>query len=219
MEKKGTERYREFRNEMKRSSEICGTAKTASLAILSIIGFLCIFFLPKVMPQVMISFEKAVVFLLIFNLTAFLIIFGLPVEAEKIKERHLVRKFREMFPEYVHCTETDIKKYLDNVEGKWNYSEDEKLDCAKFEEYFLEEKKNSLKYIKTVLSWTDESPASKRKKLNGILRGASLEEIKRMSEIALGNEMKEKTEKYLEYNEISFLDTGKDEDGIHKEKA
>lgn len=31
--------------------------------------------------------------------------------------------------------------------------------------------------------------------------------------------MKEKTEKYLEYNEISFLDTGKDEDGIHKEKA
>ena len=70
-----------------------------------------------------------------------------------------------------------------------------------------------------MLLWTDESSASKRKELNGILRGASLEEIKRMSETALSNEMKEKTEKYLEYNEISFLDTGKDEDGIHKEKA
>lgn len=219
MEKKGTERYREFRNEMKRSSEMCGTAETASLAILSIIGFLCIFFLPKAMPQVMISFEKAAGLMVIFTLMAFFGIFGLPVAAEKIKERHLVRKFRKMFPEYVHCTETDIKKYLDNVEGKWNCSEDEELDCARFEEYFLEEAKNSLKWVRKVLSWTDESPASKRKKLNGILRGASLEEIKRMSEIALRNEMKEKTEKYLEYNEISFLDTGKDEDGIHKEKA
>lgn len=219
MEKKGTERYREFRNEMKRSSEICGTAKTASLAILSIIGFLCIFFLPKAMPQVMISFEKAVAFLLIFNLTAFLIIFGLPVTAEKIRGRHLTRKFREMFPEYVHCTGTDIKKYLDNAEGKWHDSGNEVLDYARFEEYFLDEEKNSLKYVKTVLSWTDESPASKRKELKGILKGTSLEEIKRMSKIALGNEMKEKTEKYLEYNEISFLDTGKDEDGIHKEKA
>lgn len=219
MEKKGTERYREFRNEMKRSIEICSTAETASLAILSIIGFLCIFFFPKVMPQVLISFEKADVPLVIFTLTAFLVIFQLPVTAEKIRERHLTRKFREMFPEYVHCTDTDIKKYLDNAEGKWHDSGNEKLDCTRFEEYFLEEEKNSLKCVKRVLLWTDESPASKRKELNGILRGASLEEIKKMSEIALRNEMKEKTEKYLEYNEISFLDTGKDEDGIHKEKA
>lgn len=219
MEKKVNERYRKFRNEMKRSSEICSTAETSSLAILSIIGFLCIFFLPKAMPQAMISFEKAVGFLLIFNLTTFLIILGLPVEAEKIRERHLTGKFHEMFPEYVHCTDTDIKKYLDNAEGKWNDSGSEKLDCARFEEYFLEEEKNSLKWVRKVLSWADESPASKRKELKGILRRVSIEEIKRMSEIALRNEMKEKTEKYLEYNEISFLDTGKDEDGIHTEKA
>lgn len=219
MEKKGTERYRQFRNEIKRNCEICSTAETASLAILSIIGFLCIFFLPKIMPQVLISFEKAAGPLVIFALTAFLVIFQLPVTAEKISGIHLTRKFREMFPEYVHCTDTDIKKYLDNAEGKWHDSGNETLDCARFEEYFLGEEKNNLKHIKTVLSWTDESPASKRKELNGILRGASLKEIKRMSEIALRNEMKEKTEKYLEYNEISFLDTGKDEDGIHKEKA
>lgn len=219
MEKKITERYREFRNEMKRSIEICSTVETSSLAILSIISFFCIFFLPKIMPQVMISFEKAVVFLMIFSLTTFLIIFGLPVMVEKISRRHLTRKFREMFPEYVHCTDTDIKKYLDNAEGKWHDSGNETLDCARFEEYFLDEEKNSLKYVKTVLSWSDESPASKRNELNGILRGASLEEIKKMSEIALRNEMKEKTEKYLEYNEISFLDTGKGEDGIHKKKA
>lgn len=67
MEKKITERYREFRNEMKRSIEICSTVETSSLAILSIISFFCIFFLPKIMPQVMISFEKAVVFLMIFS--------------------------------------------------------------------------------------------------------------------------------------------------------
>lgn len=172
MEKKVNERYRKFRNEMKRSSEMCGTAETASLAILSIIGFLCIFFLPKAMPQAMISFEKAVVFLMIFSLTTFLIIFGLPVMAEKISGRHLTRKFREMFPEYVHCTDTDIEKYLDNAEGKWHDSGNETLDCARFEEYFLEEEKNSLKWVRKVLSWTDESPASKRKELNGILRGS-----------------------------------------------
>ena len=219
MEKEGTERYREFRNEMKRSIEICSTAETASLGILSIIGFLGIFFFPKVMPQVMVSFEKADVPLVIFTLTAFLVMFQLPVTAEKIRERHLTRKFREMFPEYVHCTDTDIKKYLDNAEGKWHDSGNEVLDYARFEEYFLDEEKNSLKYVKRVLLWTDESPANKKRELKGILRGASLEEIKRMSEIALGNELKEKTEKYLEYNEISFLDTGKDEYGIHKEKA
>lgn len=219
MEKKGTERYREFRNEMKRISEICSTAETASLGILSIIGFLGIFFFPKVMPQILTSFEKAVGTVIFVLTAALFVIFGLPLAAEKIRERHLTRKFREMFPEYVHCTDTDIKKYLDNAEGKWHDSGNEKLDCTRFEEYFLEEEKNSLKYVKRVLLWTDESPASKRKELKGILRGASPEEIKKMSEIALRNEMKEKTEKYLEYNEISFLDTGKDEDGIHKEKA
>lgn len=219
MEKKANERYRQFRNEMKRSAEICSSAETVSLAILSLVSFLGIFFLSEAMPQVMISFEKAVVFLLIFNLTTFLIIFGLPVAAEKIRERHLTWKFRKMFPEYVHCSGSDIKKYLENAEGKWNDSGNEALDYARFEEYFLKEEKNGLKYIKNVLSWTDESPASKRKELKKIFRGASLEEIKKMSEVALRNEMKEKTEKYLEYNEISFLDTGKDEDEIHKEKA
>lgn len=219
MEKKGTERYREFRNEMKRSGEICGAAETSSLAMFSIIGFLCIFFLPKAMPSVMKTFEKAVMFLMLFSAASVFCLFGVPAMAEGIRKRHLIRKFRKMFPEYVHCTVTDIEKYIDNAEGKWYDLGNETLDCARFEEYFLDEEKNSLKYVKTVLSWSDESPASKRKELKRILRGTSLEEIKRMSEIALGNEMKEKTEKYLEYNEISFLDTGKDEDGIRKEKA
>jgi len=35
----------------------------------------------------------------------------------------------------------------------------------------------------------------------------------------MDNALLEKQIKDLKYNEISFLDTGKDEDGIHKEKA
>lgn len=219
MKKKGIERYNRFRKEMAKSSKIYNKFNTICTVMFNVANFLCLCFLPKVVSQFMISSEKITAFLLIFSTVNLLALFAAPFTFEKNLKMHLVKRFFELFPEYSHCADFEIVRYIETGDGKWSGSANEKYDYERFEKYFLECERSSLQYIERVLEDDNESPRNKRKDLKKILRGANLKEIKRMSESVSGNAMKLNTEKYLKEHGIAFMDTRKDKDGIYKKKA